>query len=130
MTTDILNYKVAVSTKDGIQSDVLEYINDLTKNDPEMARKALLAIKNLPIKIYTNRDIKTIKQGKIKLNELRVQSKSNICRFFYLIEEPNLIVFYGFTKKTQKTELRDINRGIIALEEYNEYQKYILFDRN
>jgi phage-related protein len=34
------------------------------------------------------------------------------------MEKPKIITVYGFTKKTQKTEKRDISQGINFLEMY------------
>lgn len=72
----------------------------------------------MPAKIYSNKDIKPIKTAKHNIKELRVQSGSNICRFFFVIENPSVIVVYGFTKKTQKTDKKEINSGINNLEDY------------
>jgi phage-related protein len=128
MFKEITDFEVRLSSKDGINSEVLSYIDELIIKNPSMARKAISSLMNLPTKIYLNIDIKPIKTEKTKLYELRVQSKSDICRFFFVIEKPNIIVLYGFTKKTQKTETKDINSGIREYENYKLNKKSIPFD--
>lgn len=128
MFKDIVDFEVRLASKDGINSEVLAYIDELLIKNPNMAVKAITCLSDLPNRIYLNKDIKPIKSEKAKLFELRVQSKSDICRFFFVIERPNVIVLYGFTKKSQKTDKRDLNYGIIAYEEYQINKKTIPFD--
>ncbi len=128
MYQDILSFSVYLYSEDGKTSSVIEFINELIDKNPVMARKAISAISNLPYKIYTNTDIKSMKLEDAKFSELRVQSGSNICRFFFAIEKPNVIVLYGFTKKTQKTDKKDLNAGIKAYNGYLKNRQSIKFD--
>lgn len=128
MFSDILKFKVKLYSKDGKNSDILDYLVELLEDNEILARKSITSLKNLPEKIYTNKDVKPIKTTKYSLKELRVQSGTNICRFFFVIENPNVIVVYGFTKKTQKTDKKDINSGIDKLEDYLENKLTINLD--
>ena len=116
MREDLLDFVVLFYSKDGITSPVLDYLQELVSKNPELAAKAIQSIIDLGQKFYSFDDIKIIKTGKINFYELRVKSGSDICRFFFLVEKPNYIVFYGFTKKTQKTDSKDLKQG----------QKYLL----
>jgi phage-related protein len=128
MFSDILNFKVKLYSKDGKNSEVLEYLTELLKDNEVLGQKSITGLKNLPAKIYSNKDIKPIKTAKYNIKELRIQSGSNICRFFFVIENPNVIVVYGFTKKTQKTDKKDVNSGINNLEDYLLNKLTIEFD--
>lgn len=128
MFKDIVNFEVRLASKDRETSDIQEYLDELIIKNPNMADKALIALITLPNRILINKDIKPIKSEKAKLFELRVQSKNDICRFFFVIERPNVIVLYGFTKKTQKIDKKDINAGIRAFEEYQETKLSIPLD--
>ena len=44
------------------------------------------------------------------------------------MEKPNVIVVYGFTKKTQKTEQRDVKNGVENLKNYLQKPKSISLD--
>ena len=128
MFPEIQTFQVRLASKDGISSNVRDYLLKLTETNPMMAVKALTNLTNLPLKIYSNQDIKPIITNQAKLFEIKIQSKSDICRFFFVIERPNVIVLYGFTKKTQKTDKKDINAGIVAFEEYQRTKLTIPFD--
>ena len=111
MREDLLDFVVLFYSKDGITSPVLDYLQDLVSKNHELAAKAIQSIIDLGQKFYSFDDIKIIKTGKINFYELRVKSGSDICRFFFLVEKPSYIVFYGFTKKTQKTDNKDLKQG-------------------
>lgn len=128
MFQDIVDFKVRLSSKDGLSSEIVDYLEHLITTNPAMARKAIVNLAKLPLKIYANQDIKPIKDAKVKLFELRVESKNDICRFFFVLERPNVIVLYGFTKKTQKTDKKDLNIGFTAFEEYQENKQSIPFN--
>ena len=121
-------YNIKLFSKNGATSPVLDYLSKLTISNPRMARKAISGIKLLNIKIQTHHDIEIIQNVSISLFELRVQSGNDICRFFFVIEEPEIIVLYGFTKKSQKTKVKDINAGIEAFNKYQENKHSINFD--
>ena len=111
MREDLLDFVVLFYSKDGITSPVLDYLQELVSKNPDLAAKAIQSIIDLGQKFYSFDDIKIIKTGKINFYELRVKSGSDICRFFFLVEKPSYIVFYGFTKKTQKTDNKDLKQG-------------------
>ncbi|MEM1312563.1 MAG: type II toxin-antitoxin system RelE/ParE family toxin [Patescibacteria group bacterium] len=109
-------------------SQIIDYLYELMQSNPNMARKAIANISILPHKFYAKQDIKLINYKAFKLYELKVQSNSNICRFFFVLERPNIIVLYGFTKKTQKTDKKDLKAGVNALKEYIENKNTIPFN--
>ena len=125
MWSDILHFQTLFYSKDDVSSPVVDYLADLIAKDSQMANKAIYALRSLPKKAYLNQDIKVLKIGKHKFFELRVKSNVNICRFFYIVENPNFIILYGFTKKSQKTDKRDLNQGVQNLEDYLHYKKTI-----
>jgi phage-related protein len=128
MFPDILNYSVVLYSPNGESSPVLDYIEELVSQNPKFAAKAILSLRKLPYKIFTNEDTKPFKFSNKKLWELRVNHGTNICRFFYIIERPNIIVVYGFTKKTQKTAKKDFIQAFLLLEEYLQTKKVKNFE--
>ena len=46
-----------------------------------------------------------------------------ICRFFYVLDSPSVIVFFGFTKETQKTDKKDVEQGLRNFQNYRDYQR-------
>ena len=111
MREDLLNFMVLFYSKDGTTSPILEYLQELTIKKPDLGAKAIQSIIDLGQKFYSFDDIKVIKTGKVNFYELRIKSGSDICRFFFLVEKPNYVIFYGFTKKTQKTDSKDLKTG-------------------
>ena len=105
-------------SKNGKDDDVSDYLAELIKKNKEMGIKALIEILNLPNKYELFNDIKVMKSGKYKFYELRVKSKTNICRFFFIVENPDFIVLLGFTKKTQKTEKNHLDKVKDIIEDY------------
>jgi phage-related protein len=128
MKQDLLNFTVAFYSVDGKTSPVLDYLQELSKSNPKLTAKALSSIIDLPLKFYNFDDIKVIKSGKSNYYELRVKAGSDICRFFFLVQEPNYIVLYGFTKKTQKTDSKDLKLGERKLQDYLANQQSITVD--
>jgi phage-related protein len=125
MREDLLNFVVLFYSKDGVTSPILDYLQELSIKNEDLASKAIQSIVDLPLKFYNFDDIKIIKTGKINFYELRVKVGTNICRFFFLIEKPNYVIFYGFTKKTQKTDSKDLKQGQKNLIDLNENQTAI-----
>lgn len=121
------SFEVTFFSPDGINSPIIGYLEELSTDNPQMFKKALQNLIKLPVLHATLTNIKPFKQGKFKCWELRIQSQSNICRFFYQVKEPNIIVIHGFTKKTQKTDSRDINTAINNLDMYNTNPKFIKY---
>ena len=124
------SFQVRLYSLDGKTSPVLEYIRDLFKANKFFGAEAIQQLQNLPETFYLQKPkaIKIIKQSNFKCYELRVKYKNNICRFFFIVEEPNYIVLYGFTKKTQKTDKKDINQGEKNLQDYLKNKISIKFD--
>jgi phage-related protein len=124
------NFQVRLYSTDGKNSPILEYILELLQANKEFGLEALVQLRNLPEIMYLGRPkaLKVIKNGKFKCYQLRVKHKNNICRFFFVIQQPNYIVIHGFTKKTQKTDKKDLKRGEKNLNDYLETKNSILFD--
>jgi phage-related protein len=117
-------------SKNGKTSPIEDYLADLLDSNKEFGLQAIAEIGKIPEIMYLgySQKIKSFKQGAFKCLELRVKHKNNICRFFFIVEEPNYIVLYGFTKKTQKTEKNDIARGENNLKDYLKNKNSIIFD--
>ncbi len=128
MATNVFeNFKVYLVSDDGINSPVADYLIDLSKTNKELFVKAISRIKSLPDEHASFTDIKHFVHGNFRCFELRVKSGNNICRFFYTIEKPNFVVLHGFTKKTQKTETKEIKKGENNLVIYQNTKFKILF---
>lgn len=114
------SFKVRLYSKDGKTSPVSQYLLELLKTNKLFAWEAIAQISKIPQIMYLGLSdkIKPFKQGNFKCFELRVKHKNNICRFFFIIQEPDYIVFYGFTKKTQSTDEKDISKGENNLKDY------------
>jgi len=125
MKEDILNFEVRLFSPDGVNSPVLDYLFELNNKNQDLAKQAIKDLFALPEHFYLFTNIKHFKHGSKKFYELRVRHKNSICRFFFVAENPNLIVVYGFTKKTQKTEEKDIKKGINSLKQYQNSQNSI-----
>jgi phage-related protein len=58
-----------------------------------------------------------------KLWELREESNTNIYRLFYVFSSGRqIVILYGFAKKSQKTPLREIETALRRLEDFTERQ--------
>lgn len=117
---DILKFQVLFYSPDGINSPVSDYLDKMLAKNEENATNCLKHIEALPLLVLNkSKEIKSFTHPKLKLMELKVKGKNKTeFRFFFIIEHPNLIVVYGFDKKTQKTEKRDVNSGVLNLEMY------------
>ena len=124
------SFQVRLYSKDGETSPVEEYLTDLLDSNKEFGLEAIAEISKLPEIMYLGfgKKIKPFKQGGFKCLELRIKHKNNICRFFFITEEPNYIVLCGFTKKTDKTDKKDILKGENSLQDYLNNKKSISFD--
>ena len=125
MREDLLDFVVLFYSKDGVTSPILDYLQELISKKPDLGAKAVQSIIDLGQKFYSFDDIKIIKTGKVNFYELRVKSGTDICRFFFLVERPNYVIFYGFTKKTQKTDNKDLKQGQKNLIDFLESKKVI-----
>ena len=117
----ILTFEVQCYSRDNDTSIVLDYLLELIKTNPDLARKSINSLSNLHKKYYEFTDIKTLKIYGKNFYELRVKSGNNVCRFSFVIQEPNFIILLGFTKKTQKTELKHLDQT---------YQNYLDYNQN
>lgn len=125
MREDLLNFVVLFYSKDGVTSPILDYLQELSIRNENLAAKAIQSIIDLSLKFYNFDDVKIIKSGKNNFYELKVKTGSDACRFFFLVEKPNYIIFYGFTKKTQKTDSKDMKQGQKNLNDFYESQTAI-----
>lgn len=124
------SFQIRLYSPDGITSPVEDYIADLLDSNKEFGLDVIAEIGKLPEIMYlgSTKKLKYFKQGDFKCLELRILHKSNLSRLFFVIEEPNFIVLYGFTKKTNKTDKKDIVRGESNLRDYQKNKYSILFD--
>jgi phage-related protein len=129
MREDILDFQVRLYSPDGVNSPVEDYLDELAEINERLWIKCVDQILNLPLLVFTRH--KSIKPFEIKntnLFELKVRHDNNAIRFFFIIERPNVIVLYGFTKKSQKTDKRDIKQGLKNLKQYLQTKKSITLD--
>lgn len=116
---DILNFKVLFYSYDGVNSQIKEYLTELYDKNEDAGNKCIAMIQDLPGYFYSrNKSIKQFTNKKHTFFELKVKEKNNEFRFFFVVEQPNIIVVYGFTKKSQKTDKRDVKNGVDQLEMY------------
>ena len=113
------SFEIYFISPDNINSPVAEYLNKLFETDSLLYKKAVKNLRILPNLHSTFTNIKHFRTLGSNCYELRVKSDNNICRFFYKVEKPNFIVIYGFTKKTQKTDKKDVKQGQNNLELYH-----------
>jgi len=118
MWEDVLGFKVLFFSQDGKTSPVLDYLLKMTISSKEMSLKIHTSLEKLQVKIYEGQDIKHIKIGKVGFYEFKVQNSTNIVRFFFIIENKSIVIFHGFTKKSQKIENKEIRKGLLNLQEY------------
>jgi phage-related protein len=124
------SFQIRLYSPDGTTSPVEDYIADLLDSNKEFGLDVIAEIGKLPEIMYlgSTKKIKSFKQGDFKCIELRILHKNNLSRLFFVVEEPNFIVLYGFTKKTNKTDKKDIVRGESNLRDYQKNKYSILFD--
>jgi phage-related protein len=125
MKKDILSFEILLYSTNGVTSPVIEYLLKLYKKNPELFKKALKELYTLPQHFYLGTNVKAIKHKSKTFYELRVKQKNNICRFFFTIEKPNFIIVHGFTKKSQKIEKKDLEKGFDHLQSYEQTQQTI-----
>lgn len=67
---------------------------------------------------WNQKFVKHLRDG---IFELRVEYNSNAYRFFFILDNGNIVVlFNGFKKKTQKTPQQELEQAIKLKEEYYE----------
>jgi phage-related protein len=68
--------------------------------------------------------VKFIKLIRESVYELRIEYNSNIYRIFFVFDGDKIVVlFNGYTKKSQKTPRNEIDKAIRIKEEYYEYKR-------
>ncbi|WP_164509457.1 type II toxin-antitoxin system RelE/ParE family toxin, partial [Companilactobacillus jidongensis] len=99
------------------KNEFLIFYNSLNKKDKE---KLLSIITNVEkYGLITARKLQWVKKIDNNLYELRSKVGTNIQRAIYFhIEDENYIITHGFTKKTQKTPIDEINHGKELRREY------------
>ncbi|MBU1018902.1 MAG: type II toxin-antitoxin system RelE/ParE family toxin [Patescibacteria group bacterium] len=125
---DVLKFRVKFYSQDGEDSPVATYLIGLFSSNKKLGIKAFDKIKNLPAYFYSKRNIKHFRHGDFKCFELRVRLGNNICRLFFVIDGEKFIIFHGFTKKTQKTNNKDIEQGRKNLTDYSNNKIAIAID--
>lgn len=104
-------------TRSNGHNEFLEFYRSLPTKDKE---KLLALITKVQDKgLLVAQKMKWIKKLDNNLYELRSKVGSNIQRAIYFHVELNeYIITHGFTKKTQKTPLKEINHGKDLRQEY------------
>jgi phage-related protein len=126
---DILDFEVRLYSPDGVNSPVVDFLDELSEVSEDLHIKCVDNILNLPEMIFIkHKNIKSFKIKKYTLFELKIRYKNDAFRFFFIMEKPDIIVLYGFTKKTQKTEKKDIKNGVKNLKDYLKNQKSVSFE--
>ena len=114
-----MDWQVEYYKKENGKIPVLEYL--LTLN-PKIRAKAFSEIELLEKHGANLREpyTKSIKGEKYKeLYELRVKFSSGISRIFYFTFRNNtFVLLHGFTKKTEKTPLNELERALRYKEDY------------
>lgn len=125
---DQLNFSIVFYSPDGITSPVLDFLQELSEKNLQNAMDCIIDLQNLPTLNYSGSNVKTIRVGKVNCRYLRVKSASNIFRFYYCIKQPNIIVLYGFMKKSQKIDKRDMSKAEKNLQDFLNNNRTIPFD--
>ena len=84
----------------------------------EYVFKVIKTVDRIPSKF-----LKHIK-GTDGLYEIRIKVGSNIYRIFCCFDEGRVVIlFNGFTKKTEKTPRKEIEKGLLLMNEYFKNKK-------
>lgn len=100
-----------------------DYFKDFIKSLNEDVREKIDYVLDMlkRVKRLNPKFIKHIKDG---LFELRIEWEGNIYRVFFVFDDGNVVVlFNGFQKKSQKTPVREIEKGLRIKKEYYEYKR-------
>ena len=96
-----------------------DFIGSLDKDVREKIDYVLDMLKR--VKRLNPKFIKHIKDG---LFDLRIEWEGNIYRVFFVFDDGNVVVlFNGFQKKSQKTPIKEIEKGLRIKKEYYEYKR-------
>lgn len=119
MQEDILNFDVHFYSTNPAYSPVVEYLISLVEIDKKAFYVCVSDIIDLPKLVFLrHKHIKFFKTAKHSFFELKSRHKNNEFRFFFILEKSSIIIIYGFTKKSQKTEKIHIKNAIDELENY------------
>lgn len=114
-----MNWEIEYYKKENGDIPVLEYLLGI---DAKLRAKAYSEIKLLQEHgIYLREPyVKPIKGKNIQnLFELRVKFSSDISRIFYfLFKENRFVLLSGFTKKTQRTPIKEIEKALKYKRDY------------
>ena len=98
-------FKEFVKSLDDDVREKIDYVLDMLKR----------------VKRLNSKFIKHIKDG---LFELRIEWEGNIYSVFFVFDDGNVVVlFNGFQKKSQKTPIKEIEKGLRIKKEYYEYKR-------
>ncbi len=111
--------KFKTYTRPNGHNEFVEFYQDLPSKDKE---KLLALIVKVQAKgLLDAQKMQWVKKLDNNLYELRSKVGSNIQRAIYFhVEENDYIITHGFTKKSQKTPLKEIDHGKYLREEYYE----------
>lgn len=111
--------KFRTYTRPNGHNEFIEFYESLPRKDKE--KLLALIIKVQKKGLLDAQKMKWIKKLDNNLYELRSKAGSNIQRAIYFhVEENDYIITHGFTKKTQKTPIKEINHGKDLRQEYYE----------
>jgi len=87
-----------------------QYLRALPDKDPAKLLKIIKWVQNKGMALAIQ--MKWVKKLDDNLYELRAQQGNDIQRVIYFhLEGSEYVITHGFTKKTEKTSIREINRG-------------------
>jgi len=108
--------KRKIITYGGYFESFKETLSEKEKDKIDYCLLLLRTKDRVPVKF-----INLIRDG---LYELRIEYNSNIYRVFFIFDNDNIVVlFNGFTKKTQKTPLYEIKKAFKIKNEYYAYKQ-------
>lgn len=114
-----MEWQVEYYKKENGHIPVLDYLLSL---DAKIRAKAVSEIELLEKHGYNLREpyVKSIKGAQYKgIFELRVKCASDISRIFYFAYcQKTFVLLHGFTKKTDKTPKRELERALRYKEDY------------
>lgn len=114
-----MDWQVEYYRKENGKIPVLDYL--LTLN-PKMRAKAFSEIELLEKHGTNLREpyAKPVKGEKYRdLFELRIKFATNISRIFYFTFRNNtFVLLHGFTKKTEKTQKKELDKALMYKEDY------------
>lgn len=108
-------------TRPNGHNEFLEFFNSLPLKDRQKLAATINRIEKDGLIIAQRLEL--IKKIDYEIYEIRSKHSSNIQRALYFhVSNNKYIITHGFTKKTQKTPLREIQRAKVIKREYEEEQ--------